>query len=429
MARLPIPGSDTNSWGSILNDFLNVEHNSDGTLKTSGSLASKADDSSVVHNTGSEVVGGTKTFSNSPVVPTPSLGSHASTKAYVDSTVAAGAPDATTSTKGLVQLAGDLGGTAATPTVPGLSGKQPLSADLTTIAGLTPLNDDILQRKAGAWANRTPAQLKADLVLVKADVGLSNVDNTSDTTKNSATTTLTNKTISGASNTLSSIPQAAVTNLTTDLAAKGDASTNTASSVDSEVALFSGAAGKTLKRATGSGIAKLTSGVLGTAVSGTDYAPATSGSGVLKGNAAGGFSTAVAGTDYVSPTGAETLTNKTLTTPILQSPIIQGVAVVALTDAATITTNAALANVFTVTLAGNRTMAAPTNPANGQKIIYRIKQDATGTRTLTWNAVFRFGTDVLNPTLTTTPNKTDYIGFIYNATDSTWDCLAVTHGY
>ena len=32
-------------------------------------------------------------------------------------------PDATTTTKGLVQLAGDLGGTAASPTVPGLAGK------------------------------------------------------------------------------------------------------------------------------------------------------------------------------------------------------------------------------------------------------------------------------------------------------------------
>lgn len=36
-------------------------------------------------------------------------------------------------------------------------------ADLTTIAGLTPTNDDIIQRKAGAWTNRTMAQLIADL--------------------------------------------------------------------------------------------------------------------------------------------------------------------------------------------------------------------------------------------------------------------------
>lgn len=30
--RLPIPGSDQNNWGGILNDFLGVSHNSDGTL-------------------------------------------------------------------------------------------------------------------------------------------------------------------------------------------------------------------------------------------------------------------------------------------------------------------------------------------------------------------------------------------------------------
>lgn len=51
----------------------------------------------------------------------------------------------------------------------------------------------------------------------------------------------------------------------------GDASTNTSSSVDSEIVLFSGTAGKTLKRASGSGLAKITSGVLGTATAGTDY--------------------------------------------------------------------------------------------------------------------------------------------------------------
>lgn len=32
-----------------------------------------------------------------------------------------------------------------------LSGKQPLDADLTAIAALSPSNDDVLQRKAGAW--------------------------------------------------------------------------------------------------------------------------------------------------------------------------------------------------------------------------------------------------------------------------------------
>lgn len=44
----------------------------------------------------------------------------------------------------------------------------------------------------------------------------------------------------------------------------GDFSSNTSSSVDGEVVLFSGTGGKTGKRATGSGLAKLTSGVMST---------------------------------------------------------------------------------------------------------------------------------------------------------------------
>lgn len=52
-----------------------------------------------------------------------------------------------------------------------LGNKQPLDGDLTTIAGLTPSNDDFMQRKAGAWANRTIAQVKTDLAYTAADVG------------------------------------------------------------------------------------------------------------------------------------------------------------------------------------------------------------------------------------------------------------------
>lgn len=33
MARLPIPGGDDGVWGEILNDFLGIEHNLDGTQK------------------------------------------------------------------------------------------------------------------------------------------------------------------------------------------------------------------------------------------------------------------------------------------------------------------------------------------------------------------------------------------------------------
>lgn len=41
--------------------------------------------------------------------------------------------------------------------------KQDADSDLTSIAALAPSNDDIIQRKAGAWTNRTISQLKTDL--------------------------------------------------------------------------------------------------------------------------------------------------------------------------------------------------------------------------------------------------------------------------
>lgn len=64
-----------------------------------------------------------------------------------------------------------------------LAGYQPLDSDLTTIGALAPANDTVVQRKAGAWVASTPATVKTDLALTKSDVGLANVDNTSDAAK------------------------------------------------------------------------------------------------------------------------------------------------------------------------------------------------------------------------------------------------------
>jgi len=41
VARLPVQGSDIGNWGEVLNEFLRVEHNEDGTLKLTGSLGGK----------------------------------------------------------------------------------------------------------------------------------------------------------------------------------------------------------------------------------------------------------------------------------------------------------------------------------------------------------------------------------------------------
>lgn len=85
------------------------------------------------------------------------------------------------------------------------TGKQDADSDLTAFGALMPSNDDFLQRKAGAWTNRTVAQVKTDLAVSKSDVGLGNVDNTSNTTERAATATLTNKTIDLDNNTVSNI--------------------------------------------------------------------------------------------------------------------------------------------------------------------------------------------------------------------------------
>jgi hypothetical protein len=50
-------------------------------------LATKADDSSVVHVEGTETITGTKIFSSSPNVPAPTNAADIATKGYVDQTV------------------------------------------------------------------------------------------------------------------------------------------------------------------------------------------------------------------------------------------------------------------------------------------------------------------------------------------------------
>ena len=84
-----------------------------------------------------------------------------------------------------------------------------------------------------------------------------------------------------------------------------------------------------------------------------------------------------------------------------------------LTDQATVTWDASTEDVCKVTLAGNRTLAAPTNGTTGQFISILVIQDGTGSRTLTWNAVYEFASDTA-PTLTTTANLGDVFVFRYN---------------
>lgn len=85
----------------------------------------------------------------------------------------------------------------------------------------------------------------------------------------------------------------------------------------------------------------------------------------------------------------------------------------ALTDAATITTDANTGPVFSVTLGGNRTLANPTNLVSGRTYVWIITQDATGGRTLAYGTTFDWGA-AGTPTLTTGANKVDVITAVYD---------------
>jgi microcystin-dependent protein len=194
MARLPTPGSDSGTWGDILNQYLLQSHNSDGTLRddvvsnaniSDGSIDASKLAQSYVQTSEKASPGGIATLDGTGKIPAsqlppgtdPVMGGDL-TGTGSNAQIAAGAiVDADINTSAAISQSKIANLTTD------LAGKQTADADLTAIATLSPANDDLLQRKAGSWTNRTPTQLKADLAFTKTDVGLANVDNTSDTNK------------------------------------------------------------------------------------------------------------------------------------------------------------------------------------------------------------------------------------------------------
>lgn len=218
MARLPQPGADNGTWGDVLNDYLSQTLKSDGSLKdnvvTTDAIAPDAVTSVEIANgtiQESQLSTGVQTKLNASGSGGVADDSISTAKLQDASVVTAKiADDAVTNAKiaiaaidqsKIVNLVTDLAGKAAT----------------THTHTVSQLSDSTVTGRLLVTATDTAA-VKQALSLTNADVGLANVDNTSDAAKNTAAVTLTNKTIDGNNNTLQNIPQSAVAGLAASIA-------------------------------------------------------------------------------------------------------------------------------------------------------------------------------------------------------------------
>jgi hypothetical protein len=115
MTQLPVPGGDSGTWGNILNDFLSVSHNNDGSLQ-----------SSAITSAGGYV-------KPSGGIPETDLASSAQTSLSLANSS--------------IQLGGDIGGTAVAPTIAKLQG--------TTVNAATPATNQVLSYVGGEWVPAT----------------------------------------------------------------------------------------------------------------------------------------------------------------------------------------------------------------------------------------------------------------------------------
>jgi hypothetical protein len=277
--------------------------------------------------------------------------------------------DATTTLKGIVELATSSETTTGTDTARAvtpaglavaLALKQNLDSDLTDIAALAPAANDILQYISSHWVNRTPAQILSSLAIAIADV----------------------------------------TGLVTALAGKQP--------LDADLTAIAGltpAANDTLQFIGSAWVNRTVAQVKTTlAIAQSDVTGLTAALALLA--------------PLASPTltGTVTLSGRQVITP----------------DAITISggnasIDASTGNVFAIAATTAFTLANPTNPTDGQVIHLRITQDATGSRVMTLGTAWSAGPNTI--TLSTTANKIDHLVAMYHSGASKWHITGFQAGF
>lgn len=152
-ARLPTPGGDAGNWGDILNRYLLVSHNSDGTIRNTGLVASKY----------TKPAGG---------IPKRDLSDEV--QDALDLAASGGVPDATASSKGVIRLSGDLTGDALNPLIK--AGRVSGGAG-GSIASGTITNINIHANAAIAKSKLAPLAITNDDIAVGAAIVQSKIQN------------------------------------------------------------------------------------------------------------------------------------------------------------------------------------------------------------------------------------------------------------
>lgn len=268
-------------------------------------------------------------------------------------------------------------------------------ADVVTALGYTPTSI------TGYVDAQTPEQIKTGLALVKADVGLGNVEDKSAATILSEMTSLNVTTALGYTPT-------SVTGATGSLTVSAFKTALSLTSADVGLGNVENKSSATIR-------GEITSSNVTTALG---YTPVTNARTVTgTGLVFGGGALSSNQTLYVTAATTTTMWASSTEAAVTPDALYDAAVSQSLgTTSGTITLNGNNGINFHVTLNGNATLANPSNFKAGQSGRIRITQDATGSRTMSYGSAWRCAGGTSFATLTTTASAVDVITYYCHST-------------
>lgn len=162
----------------------------------------------------------------------------------------------------------------------------------------------------------------------------------------------------------------------------------------------------------------------------TALAPSGTASGDLSGSFPNPTVAKVNGVTVTGTPAAGQLLRATSTTAAAWSSVAT-IPPVTLTYGATTNTDASQGSLFRVTLTGDTTLAAPTNPVDGQRVVWELTASG-GARTVTLATgaagAFKFGTSITALGVVAS-GTTTFLGALYRTSSTRWHVLAISEGH